>query len=94
MRIVCYFTCSFLFIAFVHSMKDKLSKMGLAISFPSNKKKDKDKKHYRELLEMIHKVNTIKINEKIDVEIDSKTNEKYIHPIMRDNDLNDFINTL
>lgn len=90
MRIVCYFTCSFLFIAFVHSIKDNLIKMGLAIPLPSYKKKEKDKKHYRELLEMINKVNTGKMDEKID----AKTNEKYIHPIIIDNDLNDFINTL
>ena len=83
MRILCYFTCSFMILTFVHSVKQQFDKMGIYL--PSYKKKEKDKKQYRELLEIIKHVNN-------EPKVDS---EKYVPMTdFMDNDLDDFINTL
>lgn len=93
MRILGYFTCSVMILVLVHSMKYQLDKMGIYL--PEYKKKEKDKKQYRELLEIIKHVN---------LEPKTKTDtEKYVSITTDldlgvkkgvDNELDEFINAL
>lgn len=96
MRIIGYFTCSIIILVLIHSMKQHFDKMG--IYFPTYKKKEKDKKQYRELLEIIKQVN---LEPNTDTEkqvyitdfgmknMDENMIEKEV-----DHDLDDFINAL
>jgi len=89
MRILGYFTCSVIILIFVHSVKQQFDKIGIYL--PVYKKKEKDKKQYRELLEMIKHVNLEpKPNTEKQVVINSDLGMKNI----ADNDLDDFINEL
>lgn len=90
MKILGYFTCSFMILVLVHSMKHQFDKMG--IYFPNYKKKEKDKKQYRELLEIIKHVN---IEPKVDTEkYVAITEMEFGMNNMVDNDLDEFIDTL
>jgi len=95
MRIIGYFTCSVLILVLVHSVKQQFDKMG--IYFPVYKKKEKDKKQYRELLEIIKQVN-IKPNTENQVAVSSEVGMKNMDENVIekevDYDLDDFINTL
>jgi hypothetical protein len=87
MKILSYFTCSVIILVLVHSVKQQFDKMGVYL--PVYKKKEKDKKQYRELLEIIKHVNLEPNTEKQDA-VSSEVGMKN----MVDNDLEDFINAL
>lgn len=96
MRMIGYVTCSIIIIIFIHSVKYQFDKMG--VYFPTYKKKEKDKKQYRELLEIIKHVNLEpKPNTEKQVAITEfgmkNMNENIIEKEV-DNDLDDFINAL
>lgn len=87
-RIIGYFTCSVMILVLVHSVKQQFDKLG--IYFPTYKKKEKDKKQYRELLEIIKHVN---LEPKPNTEKPVAVTEMEMG-FGVDNDLDDFINTL
>lgn len=87
-RIIGYFTCSVMILVLVHSVKQQFDKLG--IYFPTYKKKEKDKKQYRELLEIIKHVN---LEPKPNTEKQVAVTEMEMG-FGVDNDLDDFINTL
>lgn len=89
MRILGYFTCSIVFLVMVHSVKQHFDKMGIYL--PTYKKKEKDKKQYRELLEIIKHVN-LEPNPKTDTEKQETIPSEMGFGM--DNDLDDFINAL
>lgn len=94
MRILGYFTCSIVFLVMVHSVKQHFDKMGIYL--PTYKKKEKDKKQYRELLEIIKHVN-LEPKPKTDTEkqvVITDLGMKHIVEKEVDNDLDDFINAL
>ena len=90
-RIIGYFTCSVMILVLVHSVKQQFDKLG--IYFPTYKKKEKDKKQYRELLEIIKHVNLEpKPNTEKQVVVSSEVDLNMEKEV--DNDLDDFINAL
>ena len=93
-RIIGYFTCSIVILIIVHSVKQHFDKMGIYL--PTYKKKEKDKKQYRELLEIIKHVN-LEHKPKTDTEkqgIVPSEMEIGVKENNVDNDLDDFINAL
>ena len=93
MRILSYFTCSVIILVLIHSMKQQFDKMGVYL--PVYKKKEKDKKQYRELLEIIKHVNLEpKPNTEKQVAITSELDSDLGMKNIVDNDLDDFINAL
>lgn len=93
-RIIGYFTCSIVILIIVHSVKQQFDKMGIYL--PTYKKKEKDKKQYRELLEIIKHVN-LETKPKPDTEkyvVITDLGMKNIVEKEVDNDLDDFINAL
>lgn len=93
MKILSYFTCSVIILVLIHSVKQQFDKMGVYL--PVYKKKEKDKKQYRELLEMIKHVNLEpKPNTEKYVAITSDSDLGFGVEKEVDNDLDDFINAL
>jgi hypothetical protein len=93
-RILSYFTCSVIILVLVHSVKQQFDKMGVYL--PVYKKKEKDKKQYRELLEIIKHVN-LEPKPNTDTEkyvVITDLGMKNIVEKDVDNDLDEFINAL
>lgn len=93
-RILSYFTYSVIILVLVHSVKQQFDKMGVYL--PVYKKKEKDKKQYRELLELIKHVN-LEPKPNTDTEkyvVITDLGMKNIVEKDVDNDLDEFINAL